>query len=166
MSGIWKMLSTLSSKWWRLSPVILSTPWSYLCIFKHLWQSGVSQGTTAVYHLYIMLHIFLNSISAKFSLRRGNCIFSSLVALLEVWAIIASYPRSLYLCNRWSDRQCEPGDISFFPKDQIIYSSSASSSTRTRALNIDLSKSVELRKCLSICSFLSPFELDILGISC
>ena len=35
----------------------------------------------------------------------------------------------------------------FLPKDQIIYSSSASSSTRTRALNIDLSKSVELRKC-------------------
>ena len=41
----------------------------------------------------------------------------------------------------------------FLPKDQIIYSSSASSSTRTRALNIDLSKSVELRKCSSICSF-------------
>ena len=54
----------------------------------------------------------------------------------------------------------------FLPKDQIIYSSSASSSTRTRALNIDLSKSVELRKCLSICSFLPPLELDILGISC
>ena len=51
-----------------------------------------------------------------------------------------------------------------FPKDQIIYSSSASSSTRTRALNVDLSKSVELRKCSSICSFLSPLELDILGI--
>jgi hypothetical protein len=43
----------------------------------------------------------------------GNCIFSSLIALLKVWAIIGSYPRSLYLCNRWSDRQCEPGDISF-----------------------------------------------------
>ena len=54
----------------------------------------------------------------------------------------------------------------FLPKDQITYSASASSSTRTRALNIDLSKSVELRKCSSNCSFLSPFELDILGISC
>lgn len=54
----------------------------------------------------------------------------------------------------------------FLPKDQIIYSASASSATRTRALNIDLSKSVELRKCSSICSFLSPLELGILGISC
>ena len=107
-----KMLSTVTIWRIRLSPVILSTPWSYLCIFKHLWQSGVSQGTTAVYHLFIMLHIFLNSISAKFSLRRGNCIFLSLIALLKVWAIIGSYPRSLYLCNRWSNRQCEPGDIS------------------------------------------------------
>ena len=156
MSGIWKMLSTLSSKWWRLSPVILSTPWSYLCIFKHLWQSRVSPSTTAVYHLSIMLHILLNPISAQFSWIRGNCIFSSLIALLKVWAIIGSYPRSLYLCNRWSDRQCEPGGISCsLPKDQIIYSSSASSSTRTRALNIDLSKSVELRKCFEHL-FVSP----------
>ena len=52
------------------------------------------------------------------------------------------------------------------PKDQTIYSASASSSTRTRALNIDLSKSVELRKCFEHLFVLPPLELDILGISC
>ena len=43
----------------------------------------------------------------------------------------------------------------FLPKDQIIYSASVSSSTRTCALNIDLSKSVELRKCFEHL-FVSP----------
>ena len=51
-------------------------------------------------------------------------------------------------------------------KDQIIYSSSASSSTRTRALNVDLSKSVELRKCFEHLFVLPPLELGILVISC
>ena len=75
-----------------------------------------SQGTTVVYHLFIMLHIFLNSISAKFSLIRGNFIFSSLIACLRYDLSSLLCPRSLYLCNRWSNRQCEPGDISFSPE--------------------------------------------------
>ena len=154
------MLSTLSSKWWRLSPVILSTPWSYLCIFKHLWQSGVSQSTTAVYHLSIMLHIFLNSISAKFSLRRGNCIFSSLIALLKVRAIIGSYPRSLYLCNRWSDWQCEPGGISCsLPKDQIIYSTSASFQHESLLVTLIFQRALSSESVSSICSFSRLFNL-------
>ena len=149
------MLSTVTIWRIRLSPVILSTPRSYLCIFKHLWQSGVSQGTTAVYHLSILLHIFLNPISAQFSWIRGNCIFSSLIALLKVWAIIGSYPRSLYLCNSDSIDNVNQVTSLSLPKDQIVYSASASLSTRTRARNVDLSKSVELRKCFEHL-FVSP----------
>ena len=112
-------------------------------------------GLSSVYHA---AHLFQSHICTSFSSLIAHTISKAIPSLL--------YPRSLYLCNRWSNRQYEPGDISFLLKDQIIYSSSAPSSTRTRALNIDLSKSVELRKCSSICSFLSPFELGILGISC
>ena len=54
----------------------------------------------------------------------------------------------------------------FLPKDQLTYSVSASSSTGILTRNVDLSKSVELRKCFEHLFVLPPLELGILGISC